>query len=371
MIPNIVFIVPYRNRPQHKLFFTTYMAYILKNVDYEIYFSHQCDARSFNRGGTKNIGFLAVKNKYPSHYKNITFVFNDIDTIPFSNILNYETTSGTIKHFYGFNYALGGIVAINGGDFEKTNGYPNFWGWGMEDNTLQSRCEQIGISIDRSQFFPIGHPNIIHLFDGVSRLINRKDPWRATRDNGVDGIKTIHQLKYTIDDKSAYAGDNLYICEDGIDKVFYINISTFMTGVRFEHDNYYTYDLRQPRRKIIHPDKVQSTKANFSTDDWSNIPFYPTAERKKEMIQEYGDKKTEEIIEYNLRNNREPSNFIMPPTPPSISIHQEQVHSESFNQNYSSKQVSLPNRYSPQYAGVVGAKPRATSSINIRLGGIY
>ena len=66
-IPQIVFIVPYRNRPQHKFFFSNYLTSILNNTDinYEIYFSHQCDARSFNRGATKNIGFLAVKDKYP------------------------------------------------------------------------------------------------------------------------------------------------------------------------------------------------------------------------------------------------------------------------------------------------------------------
>ena len=51
--PKIVFIVPYRNRPQHKFFFSTYMTSILKDRDdYEIYFSHQCDVRTFNRGVT-------------------------------------------------------------------------------------------------------------------------------------------------------------------------------------------------------------------------------------------------------------------------------------------------------------------------------
>ena len=55
-----------------------------------------------------------------------------------------------------------------------------------------------------------------------------------------------------------------------------------MTGIRFEHDNYYEYDLREPPRKIIHPDRVNTNKLLATTDDWSNIPFYPTAEKKRE-----------------------------------------------------------------------------------------
>ena len=86
-IPNIIFIVPYRNRHQHKFFFSNYIKSIMDESNlkekYEVYFSHQCDARTFNRGATKNIGFLAMKEKYPNDYKNITFIFNDIDTIPF------------------------------------------------------------------------------------------------------------------------------------------------------------------------------------------------------------------------------------------------------------------------------------------------
>jgi hypothetical protein len=237
-IPKIVFIIPYRNRPQHKFFFSNYLSTIMDGRnDYELFFSHQCDVRSFNRGGVKNIGFLAIKAKYPNDYKDITFVFNDIDTVPFSTIFDFETVPGVVKHFYGFKYALGGIVALKGSDFEATNGYPNFWGWGLEDNVLQSRCEKIGLTIDRSQFFPIGNPNIIHLFDGVTRVINRKDPWRASHDDGIDGLRTINKLEYTIDTDSANPLDNIHVVSS--DKIFVINITTFMTGTRFEHDNYY------------------------------------------------------------------------------------------------------------------------------------
>jgi hypothetical protein len=374
-IPKIVFIVPYRNRHQHKFFFSNYITTIMEDHhDYEVYFSHQCDARSFNRGGTKNIGFLAIKNKYPNNYKDITFVFNDIDTLPFSTIFDFETVPGIVKHFYGFTYALGGIVAFKGSDFEATNGYPNFWGWGMEDNVLQTRCEKIGLKIDRSQFFPIGSPNIIHLFDGVSRLINRKDPWRATHDDGIDGIRTIHKLDYDINVDSTNPLDNIHVVVN--DKVFMINILTFMTGTRFEHDNYYKYDLREPPRKIIHPDRIRTGKISNLTDDWTNIPFYPSAEKKKEMNMKYGEARAEEIIKYSYENSTDPTREVIPPTPPSTptsratSNHQLNLNQQQLNSNH---QIIPPNinKFSPAYARIIGAKPKATASASIRLGGVY
>jgi len=390
-IPKIVFIVPYRNRPQHKFFFSNYLKTIMDESslkdDYEVYFSHQCDVRTFNRGATKNIGFLAVKQKYPDDYKNITFIFNDIDTIPFSNIFDYETVPGIVKHFYGFDYALGGIVAVNGLDFESINGYPNFWGWGMEDNVLQTRCEKKSIKIDRSQFFPIGNPNILHLFDGVQRIINSKDPWRATHDDGIDGLMTIHKLQYTLDSESTNPLDNIHVIAS--DKIFIINISTFMTAIKFEHNNYHKYDLREPPRKIIHPSRIKTNKIDHTTDDWSNIPFYPTAEKRKEMIKKYGKQEAEQIIKYSYENSTDPTKEVLPSSPPQTQekiliqppqqsttqsiINKIQQYNESMRNMNSTQRIIPPgvNKFSPSYARIIAAKPKATASANIRLGGVY
>jgi hypothetical protein len=389
-IPKIVFIVPYRNRPQHKFFFSNYLTTIMSDRDdYEVYFSHQCDVRSFNRGATKNIGFLAIKAKYPNDYQNISFVFNDIDTVPFSNIFDFETPAGVVKHFYGFKYALGGIVAIKGSDFEETNGYPNFWGWGMEDNVLQTRCEKIGLTIDRSQFYPIGSPDIIHLFDGVSRIINRKDPWRASNDNGIDGLQTIHKLDYSVDKESNNHIDNIHTVKSN--KIFIINIVTFMTGTRFENDNYHRYDLREPPRKIANPDQIRTNNINnnYLSDDWTNIPFYPTAQKKQELIDQYGERGAEEIIQYSYENSTDPTMEVIPPqmnsNPTIRNVYQQQAQQtqqqlyeiQKYNmmmQQMNSSQRIIPpniNKFSPAYSRIIAAKPKARSSVNIRLGGVF
>lgn len=371
-VPKIVFIVPYRNRPQHKYFFSNYLTTIMGDrTDYEIYFSHQNDERAFNRGAAKNIGFLAIKNKYPNDYQDITFVFNDIDTVPFSDMLDFETKLGTVKHFYGFQYALGGIISVKGDDFEATNGYPNFWGWGMEDTVLQMRCERIGLEIDRTQFFPIGSQEIIHLFDGVSRIINRKDPWRATNDNGIDGLKTIHKLEYSIDAHSKNELDNIHTVKS--QRIFLVNIDTFMCGTRFENDHYHHYDLREPPQKIVRPDRLNTN--NYVNNDWSNIPFYPTAQKKQELINQYGPQQAEEIIQYSYENSVDPTMEMIPPTMQNNynQIQEIQRYNEFQRQLNSTHRIIPPNvnKFSPAYSRILAAKPKATSSVRIGLGGVY
>ncbi len=197
MVPNIIFIIPYRDRIQHRYFFDKYMKHILEDEDnYEIYYAEQKDTMPFNRGAMKNIGFIAMKEKYKNDYKNITFVFNDIDCVPYKkNLLDYNTTKGNIKHFYGHKNILGGIISIKGEDFEKMNGYPNYWTWGYEDNILGVRAKKKNIHIDYSVFYKINHPNILHFYHGSKRT---HDISLKIVDND-NGLSTINTYKYTID----------------------------------------------------------------------------------------------------------------------------------------------------------------------------
>jgi len=204
--PKVIFVVPYRNRELQRRFFIKHMTYILEDLpssDYRILIVHQQDFRDFNRGALKNIGFLITKQLYPDEYKDITLVFNDVDTLPLEkNLFHYETTHGNVKHFFGFRFALGGIVSITGNDFERIGGFPNFWGWGFEDNALQRRALQSGIHINRDEFFPILDKHVIQLQDGALRMINRTD-YREYIADTKEGHYSISDLVYTLDGETA------------------------------------------------------------------------------------------------------------------------------------------------------------------------
>jgi len=243
-IPKLVFIVPYRDREQQLLFFEKHMKEILEDYapeDYKIYIIHQKDNRDFNRGALRNIGFLYIKEKYPNDYQNITIVFNDVDTMPLNkNFFHYETIPGIVKHFYGYTFALGGIVSINAKDFESLNGYPNLWAWGFEDNMLQHRVlNNPNLTIDRSQFYPLLDKNVLQLKDGIERSVNRGEFDRYIT-NTPEGIDSITSLNYKIDETTGY-----------------IIVSYFETGNSIDPTKNKIHDLRN-----------------------GNQPFQPTPKKK-------------------------------------------------------------------------------------------
>ena len=227
-VPELVFIVPYRNREEHKMFFTVYMKFLLEDMPpekYRIFFVHQCDSRPFNRGAMKNIGFLAIRNLYPTEYKNITLVFHDVDNLPYTKgLLHYDTRPGVVKHFFGYTFTLGGIVAIKAGDFERTGGYPNFWAWGSEDNCFNQRVIDARLYIDRSNFFPSGHRSILQFVDGLIKMINKKETAAAMYRTCADSYATIRNLNYHFKDE-------------------YINVTAFDTPQNPNDMQFEEYDI--------------------------------------------------------------------------------------------------------------------------------
>ena len=232
LVPKIIFIVPYRDRPQHLHFFKEQMAKVLSNIpktDYKIYILHQQDDRKFNRGAMKNIGYLVVKELYPNHYKNITLVFNDVDTMPYTkNFLKYDTVPGVVKHFYGYKFALGGIVSITAGDFEKTTGFPNFWAWGYEDNALKQRVDNAGLKVDYTQFYPIKDGNILQLSDGDNREVSRTE-YNVYRSNNADCVSDIHGLTYNIEEDTGFVNVTAFEPKIPDDKIV-TNTHSFKNG---------------------------------------------------------------------------------------------------------------------------------------------
>lgn len=207
--PDIIFIVPYRDRQSQLNVFINHMKWLLDGKNYEIIISHQDDRRFFNRGAMKNLGFLYAKEKYPNDYKNINLVFHDVDClVSEKNMTNFTTVLGKVKHIFGFKQTFGGIFSIKGLDFEATNGFPCVWNWGYEDNALRRRwvySKRVKDSynpscIDYSEFHQYQDKKIVQMWHGDKKIFNKKHAWDSFSNALIsdDGIKTIKNIAKTV-----------------------------------------------------------------------------------------------------------------------------------------------------------------------------
>jgi hypothetical protein len=205
-IPKYVFIVPYRDRLPQLICYINHMKYILEDLadNFQILICHQYDSRPFNRGAMKNLGFIYVKNKFPNTYKDIILIYQDIDTLPsYKNMFNFDVEKNNIKHFYGFKQTLGGLFCVKAETYEYLNGFPNFWEWGYEDNCLYKRCYMKKININRDDFYDINSDKFLQLSHGLdnrARQVNSLSKDRFINDLGSDGIITLQNINYIIND---------------------------------------------------------------------------------------------------------------------------------------------------------------------------
>lgn len=217
--PEIVILVPYRDRESFKNLFNIYMSNIMdqkgKSNKYEIYYMHQKDNRPFNRGAMKNLGFLYIKRKYIDNYQDIKLIFQDIDTLPgnkeaFSTVIARQE----VKHFFGTKTTLGGMFIMYGEDFEEINGFTNYWGWGMEDNILKDRCVKKKYNINYDLFHPFFSKDFIQCSTGNFRKIDNNAffKYNDDRHNFSRGISEIKG--YTFEEEEIKPQIYMVHCSD-------------------------------------------------------------------------------------------------------------------------------------------------------------
>ena len=228
MPPATVFIVPYRDRAAQKATLERVLAVHLSQWEpgaYEVVFVHQCDARPFNRGAMKNIGAIWAKRAYPDTYDDTTLVFHDVDTWPRpGSRVTYAASPGAVSHYYGFEFSLGGIVAIKGKDFDRTGGFPNLWGWGLEDNAFLDRCIESGLHIDRSNLHSPRDPLVARGGEPSVRTIAVGEAAKYC-DGGLDSAADITNLR----------------CEK---TGAVLNVITFSAGTSHRDYTYRDHDVR-------------------------------------------------------------------------------------------------------------------------------
>jgi hypothetical protein len=166
-------------------------------------------------------------------------------------------------------------------------------------------------------------------------------------DNGQDGLRTIHKLVFSVDAESLNPNDNIFVVES--ERTFVVNVTSFMTSIRFEADTYHEYDLREPVSKVVFPDCETTDRTAIPTEEWSNIPYHPSDEERnpEQQIQEQQQLAFQQQQQLQIIQQ--------------IALHQQFLRQQA---------LTKVNIFSPEYARLAGVKPRATTSANIGLGGV-
>jgi hypothetical protein len=222
--PTHIFVIPYRNRETQREQFIKHMPTVIGLENYQIWIIHQCDSRLFNRGALLNIGFRIAQERFPSTWKDIQFVFHDIDIMPMKpGVITYNTERGKARHPYGdprpqWGGIRGCFCMIYGADYAKVGGSPNYFGWGGEDVGLSRRCQAHGIQIDEHDFIlrrsrpqdiqdPESNPTPSQ--QAMCQACDRKNLAQVFGENSMAPMNTCFTLNYSIVNTIVYGPDKI------------------------------------------------------------------------------------------------------------------------------------------------------------------
>lgn len=260
--PKVIIIIPIRDRESAKTVFKNNYrdCCTIKSL-----FINQDWGMPFNRGAMLNIGFLEVKKLFPNDYKIVTLVLHDVDVIPYPNInkkdliQKFVTSSGSIKHIYGFNHTLGGVVAITGEDFERVGGFPNIYGWGEEDFVFIDRVKKYSLTIDRSDhhFINADKPSKQTL-QISSQVPTKKDTFRVYC---VSETERAHKIEIENDTFNSILSYNIDRNKNNL------MVTTFDTGntISLQSNNFKVYSLVALPMNLI---KTNSKQKNIKVEDY-------------------------------------------------------------------------------------------------------
>jgi hypothetical protein len=203
------FIIPYRDRKDHLNEYIKRFTDIVKenHIDALFYIIHQINPGAFNRGALMNIGFMEVCKIRPDGL----FIFHDVDIYPtYWGSIDYNTAPGEVRHPIGLhNENIGGVCCFWKSEYELVNGFPNYWGWGIEDVTIRSRLNRHQIRIDENDIVSLDDKKLCYI-PTHTHLLSEISTCKINTELHHEEIKTgqcrngLSSINYTILSSFAY-----------------------------------------------------------------------------------------------------------------------------------------------------------------------
>lgn len=293
---------------------TNYHIYIIEQEsdrnDYDslsdVYKQINSRMAKFNLGRIKNIGFQ-IASKDNKDVDNHYYILSDVDLIPSMDLLPeylrypkkpiHLANKGTRYNTDGKNIDfLGGVLSINREDFIKSNGYPNnFWGWGGEDDVLNSRLQLKNIDIDKPEESVIDLEEMT--FEEKNIILKRNQykenqKWEKSCEDNIISYEKYKKHCKNITNKDTYKKNGinnikkLYTITDRNDNDKVSHIKVFLTIDESDIPNSDTQSSDTDTPELLETDKPETIEVDKkqSLEDKIDIGSKVEFNRKNDKI---------------------------------------------------------------------------------------